>query len=75
MITAVRVIGELPTMVGVPVTKNESQARERARVRDPEARGEVWQAAVEEHGERVTAVARSRQMAALAETAMEGLAE
>jgi hypothetical protein len=38
-----------------PIPATESQARELAKLPDPETRREVWQATVEKHGENVTA--------------------
>ena len=43
---------------------NEAQARELARIPDPETRAQVWTAVVEEHGERVTAADIRRAVSA-----------
>ena len=54
LMRAAEVVAELPTIVGIAPPQNEAQARELARL-PAEQRGEVWQASVDAHGERVTA--------------------
>lgn len=54
LLQAARVVAELP-MGNSALPSNERQARELARVPEPEQRAEVWQAVVEQHGPEPTA--------------------
>lgn len=53
LLQAARVVGQLP--MGNSPPQNERQARELARLPDPEQRAETWAAVIDEHGDDVTA--------------------
>ena len=53
LIDASEVVSALP--IGNNLPTNEAQARELARIPDPQQRAEAWQRVTESHGERVTA--------------------
>lgn len=55
LMAATDMVKQLSTNVDVPPPKNEAQARELARIADPEHRAEVWGRVVSEHGEKATA--------------------